>query len=129
MINSWTVYWISILDKLTIVLHMSTFIFLILTGVSIVFLLNECAMWDDDMKRCSSRVPMCVKLIPAIFLSILVTLLILVPDTKQMCAVIIIPKIVNNEKLQNAGDKFYNLAMDWMEELSPKKKEVNDEKK
>ena len=128
MINSWTVYWISILDKLTVVLHLSTFIFLILSGISIVFLLNEGAIWDDDMKRCSSRIPMCVKLIPIIFLPILVTLLVLVPDTKQMCAVIIIPKIVNNEKLQDVGDKFYNLAMDWMEELSPAKEKQNEKK-
>lgn len=53
---------------------------------------------------------------------ILVILNILVPDTKQMCAVIIIPKIVNNEKIHDIGDKFYNLAIEWMEELSPAKK-------
>ena len=40
-----------------------------------------------------------------------------------MVRFIIIPKIVNNEKIQDVGDKFYKLAIDWMEELSPTKKE------
>lgn len=129
MIDSWTVYWISRLDSITVVLHLFAFIFAIFAMLSIVFLLNEYAIWDSNMKECSSRIPKIVKLLPIIFLPIFVTLVALTPNTKDMCAVIIIPKIVNNEKLQDVGDKFYNLAIDWMEELSPKRKEVKNEKK
>lgn len=129
MINSWIVYWISRLDYISCVLHIFAFIFAIIAMLSIVFILNEYAIWDDNMEKCSSRIPKSVKLLPIILSLIFIVLAVLIPNTKDMCAVIIIPKIVNNEKLQDVGDKFYNLAMDWMEELSPKKKEVENEKK
>ena len=96
--------------------------------LSIVFLLNEYAIWDDNMEKTSSRIPRSIKLLPIILSLIFIVLAVLIPNTKDMCAVIIIPKIVNNEKLQDVGDKFYNLAMDWMEELSPTKEKQNEKK-
>jgi hypothetical protein len=44
-----------------------------------------------------------------------------IPTTKQAAAIIIVPKIVNNEKVQMVGNQLYDLAVDWMEELRPKK--------
>jgi hypothetical protein len=41
------------------------------------------------------------------------------PTTKEMAAIYVIPKVVNNEKLHDAGDKLYNLAVEWMETLRP----------
>jgi hypothetical protein len=32
----------------------------------------------------------------------------------------VVPKIVNSEKLQTAGNKLYELAVEWMEQLKPK---------
>lgn len=46
-----------------------------------------------------------------------------VPTTKQAAAIIIVPKIVNNEKVQMVGNQLYDLAVDWMRELRPPKKE------
>lgn len=43
------------------------------------------------------------------------------PSTKRMAAIIVVPKIVNNEKVQNVGNKLYDLAVEWMDELKPKK--------
>ena len=128
MINLWTVYWISRLDSITGVLYLFAFIFGIFAMLSIVFLLNEYAIWDDNMEKTSSRIPRSIKLLPIILSLIFIVLAVLIPNTKDMCAVIIIPKIVNNEKLQDVGDKFYNLAMDWMEELSPTKEKQNEKK-
>jgi len=42
-----------------------------------------------------------------------------VPTTKEMAAIYVIPKVVNNEHLRDAGDKLYNLAVEWMETLRP----------
>lgn len=44
-----------------------------------------------------------------------------VPTTKQAAAIMIVPKIVNNEKVQMVGNQLYDLAVEWMEELRPKK--------
>lgn len=46
----------------------------------------------------------------------------LIPSTKQMAAILIVPKIANSEKVQTIGNKVYDLATAWMEELKPSKK-------
>lgn len=47
---------------------------------------------------------------------------IFLPSTKQMAAIMIVPKIANSEKVQTVGNKVYDLAVEWMEELKPNKK-------
>lgn len=46
-----------------------------------------------------------------------------VPTTKQAAAIVIVPKIVNNEKVQMVGNQLYDLAVEWMRELRLPKKE------
>ena len=53
--------------------------------------------------------------------SLITVLFILTPTTKEACAMYVVPKIINNEKVQNIGQEFYDLALDWMKELHPKK--------
>ena len=48
---------------------------------------------------------------------------ILTPSTKEICATLLIPAIVNNEKVQGLGEEFYDLAKEWMQELKPTKGE------
>lgn len=47
----------------------------------------------------------------------------LTPTTREMAAIIIVPKIANNEKVQDCGNRLYELAIEWMEELKPNKKD------
>lgn len=42
-----------------------------------------------------------------------------IPTTKEMAAILIIPKIVNNEKVQGLPDKVMGLADAWIEDLKP----------
>jgi magnesium-transporting ATPase (P-type) len=44
-----------------------------------------------------------------------------IPTTKQMAAIIVVPKIVNNEQVQQMPDKVLNLGLEWLEELKPNK--------
>jgi hypothetical protein len=48
---------------------------------------------------------------------------IFTPSTKQMAAILIIPKIANSEKVEKIGNGLYDLAIEWMNELNPSKKE------
>lgn len=47
-----------------------------------------------------------------------------IPSTKQMAAIMIVPKIANSEKVQTIGNKVYDLAVEWMEELKPDNKKA-----
>lgn len=53
-----------------------------------------------------------------------VTALTFLPSTKQMAAIVVIPKIANSEGLNKLGENIIDLANEWMEELKPVKKEV-----
>jgi hypothetical protein len=53
---------------------------------------------------------------------LLVMVMTFIPASKQMAAVMIVPKIANSEKVQTIGNKVYDLAVEWMEELKPNKK-------
>ena len=64
----------------------------------------------------------------ASFVLVLVTIVgilgrIFIPTTKTVAAMYIIPAVANNEKVQDCGDRLYDLAIEWMEELRPKKEE------
>ena len=50
------------------------------------------------------------------------------PSTKQMAAIILVPKIANNEKVQTVGNKLYDLAVEWMDELRPNRDGSKEEK-
>lgn len=45
----------------------------------------------------------------------------LVPSTAQMAAIVVVPRIVNNEQVQTAGSRLYDLAAEWLDELGPRK--------
>lgn len=50
-----------------------------------------------------------------------------VPSTKQMAAIIVIPRIANSETVSELGDlgkDLVGLAKEWVEELRPTKKET-----
>lgn len=47
------------------------------------------------------------------------------PTTKEMAAIMIVPRIANSEKVQFCGNKMYDLAVEWMEALKPEKVRSN----
>ena len=44
-----------------------------------------------------------------------------VPDTKEMCAIKVVPMIVNDPNVQDLPNKVVDIANDWLDELKPKK--------
>lgn len=46
------------------------------------------------------------------------------PTTKEMAAIIVVPRIANSESIQQLGDGIVNIAQEWMKELAPKKGEA-----
>lgn len=58
-----------------------------------------------------------VRLLATMFALIFVN--VLVPNMKEMAAILIIPKVANAEPVQEFGVEFVHLAKDWMNELRP----------
>lgn len=94
---------------------------LAITVISGFFLVVSLAYMADTDDR-DPELTDVVKWLMVTFLTAL-AMVILVPTTKQMAAIIVVPKIVNSERVQGAGEKLYDLAAEWMDELHPKKKE------
>lgn len=42
------------------------------------------------------------------------------PSTKEMCAILVIPKLANNQEIQGLGTDVVGLARAWLYELKPK---------
>lgn len=60
----------------------------------------------------------CVALTMSVVCSVLDAL---IPTTREMAAIVMVPAIANNEKVQTVGNKLYDLAAEWLDELRPKK--------
>lgn len=111
------IYWITRLNGINFflgtILTFATIAFVVFIICLILSKLNG----DDDEK---STFHFCFVISTAIFL-LSAILFVFTPTTKEACAMYVVPKIVNNEKVQNIGQEFYDLALDWMKELHPKK--------
>lgn len=113
-------YWLTRLTPLGMALG----VFSIFSFVATVFLLIVGIHMEDDIFEVGTRA-IALKLRRASFcLGIVATLLViancLLPTTREMAAILIVPRIANSEKVQKAGDKLYDLAVDWMEEMKQK---------
>jgi len=105
MITESQIYWITRMD------YIQTALFVlggITTGLAVVgFIISAiCCMLnvisgDSEAKRMMS----------ACF----------VPSTKELCAIKVIPKIVNNEEVQELPNRVVELAGEWLENLKPEK--------
>ena len=110
------IYWITRLDGI------KTFLgtICVFSAIALIIFIITCiltASYKDNEHRIQVKG---LKISLFIFLSTALSV-IFTPDTKQTCAMYVIPKIINNEKIQEAGKEFYDLALDWMKEMHPRK--------
>lgn len=68
--------------------------------------------------------PVCIVLSALIILG--ATISVLIPTTKEMAAIVVIPKVANSQPVQDIGQGIVDLAKDWMIELAPKKVKGSD---
>lgn len=81
---------------------------------------------DKVWRRVKNALLLCI---PMLFLVVVLQLTIaFVPSTKQMAAIIVVPKLANSEKVQTVGNRLYDLAVEWMDELRPGKPAEREQK-
>ena len=83
-------------------------------------LMQEPGSFKDETRRIGRKL---VKASPfvAALAGVLLIANCLLPTTKEMAAILIIPRVANSEKVQTVGNHLYDLACEWMEELRPAK--------
>lgn len=137
MISGWTVYFIMILDSVVNFWVTMCVLSGIYTCVSlIIHIAVRCEeeqgnVDKKDVKRCDAYSFSIRKWAIPLFL-IFCFLAVTTPNTKQMCTIVVVPKIVNtvagNEQIQKLPENIVGLANDWIKSLSPVTTEKKDEK-
>lgn len=111
-------YWITRLNAINYALG-------ILTGIcvvgSVVFIIATVINLADKHEVLVCFCKCCLKRIITVLVIALLGLIFL-PNLKEMCAILVVPAIANNEKVQSIGEEFYDAAKEWLKELNPTKK-------
>lgn len=111
MITTTQMYWVVTLNSIVI----GSFI---LTVVFFGMMLFSIGMRKDDIIGTWAPVT------SAVLALLCLAVNVFTPTTKQMAAILIIPRIANSEKVQQTGNKLYELAVEWMDELKPSKEKA-----
>ena len=112
-------YWITRMDSFNCVLGLLTFV---LSLASIFFLVGYIVSSIEGQEELFNIMKRWFFACGGV-LTIVVTAFILTPTTKEMCTIIVVPAIANNEKVQNLGNEIYDLAVEWLKEIKPGKEE------
>lgn len=110
------IYWITRLDQFNALTGFASLISFVTAVVFMVIMIVQADASNDKSYHIALRGFKISLSVLAIFSLIH----IFIPTTKEACAMYVVPKIVNNEKVQNVSKEFYDLALDWMKELHPK---------
>lgn len=110
------IYWITRLDQFNALTGCASLFIFIIAIVLMIAVFVEAESGNDKNYRIVLKGFKISLFVLAIF-SLIHTF---IPATKEACAMYVIPKIVNNEKVENISKEFYDLALDWMKELHPK---------
>ena len=106
-----TIYWIGICDSIGIgftIIGVVCVIFALITGAAF--------LGSELYKGLYIITPIFL-----LFALLSIVAAIFVPSSKTAAAMYVVPAIVNNEKIQAVGNGIYDLAVEWMKELKPKK--------
>lgn len=110
--SSWTIYWVTRLDTL----HKVSIAVMVLSFI--ILLVSMCGLDAKDADEAKFARYLVRR--SGVALVALGLLLAFTPTTKEMCAIIAIPAIVNSTDAQEISSEVVDLARDWLKELKPK---------
>ena len=122
MITSAQMYWLTRLDGICAMFAVVLAIAILLTIALLVIGLLVSITCEELLEYLRNIAkPIVGIILPIVAISTLCVTFI--PSTREMAAIMIVPKIANNEKVCDVGNRLYDLAVEWMDELRPGKKE------
>jgi len=123
--NAWIIY---LLLKLDTIIEVAEF-FIIIAGVCcvvsvVVRIVSIMDSWSKTFINAYGNIYKKIAIPSAVVFILVGFLYIATPTTKQMCAIYLIPKIANNEKIQNIGDKSLTIVEkkfeEWVDDITKK---------
>ena len=120
--SNWTIYWLTRLDVINAICTVSG----VLLGIGSLSLIIFCIIsasnsYDKDEYKMCLRIRKWV--FPLTFICIAIA--VFVPSSKEFAAIYLIPKIVNNEQVQQIPDKglsLLNSKLDqWLDDIRKEK--------
>lgn len=138
--TSFDIYWLSKLDDIRNMLDGGTLITVCRSLAGISFLLGSIMAilsivgigeFEDRLLKSIVKVRnVCIGIVSACLLVavLLEVIVAFIPSTRQMAAIIVLPKIANSETVSELGDlgkDLVSMAKEWVEELRPSGKSKN----
>lgn len=116
-VTEFEMYWLTRLDGIKFILQLIGAV-CVAFSVILIFVFGTI---NDDNNNSSKNPKMIKRMLLLVFASsILYCSAVFVPTTKEMCAIKLVPVIINNEVVQELPNKVVNLANDWIDELRSK---------
>ena len=141
-ITPWFIYWFTRLDHILMFLSGLSYIGIAIVIVSLIvsvvtFIIvqsftcnsNETNIEDEKVVLHVNKISKNTLIIAFIVTTLINITTAFIPNTKEMAAIYVVPKILNNEKVQNVGAEFIELAIAWLKELQPSNIKSKEESK
>ena len=119
-------YWLTRLDSIRGVLCWVIFIMFATAFAHFIFAIIEGgeAEFSSEVNH-AERMVRTVLIRSALFVAMAIATMFaraMLPTTKEMAAIVVVPKIANSQSVQEIGGEIVTLAKEWLTELHPKKK-------
>lgn len=121
MITPFQLYLLTRLDAICSIVDVLGCMSIIVVSILIGFYIGGIIEGEEELTLLGvfKNIPKCLRTPLLIGTLLVIVAKGCIPSTKEMAAIIIVPKIVNSEKGQGLNTKIYDLAVEWMEELRP----------
>ena len=127
--SAWTIYFLVMLDSICMLWTVFTIVSLLAFVINLIVMVN-CFENNNYVEK------WCTKFTTKNWYRFLIAFLFfitcatLTPTTKQMCAIYVIPKIANNERLRDIGDKSMTLVEkkfeEWVNDITEHGKKLTE---
>ena len=123
MITPSTIYWITRFDDIRTGLGASAVVAVVLAALVMVLFISvvENVSRDNEVRLMKLAFSFAAAL--ALLACVIWGVRTFVPTTRDAAAMAVLPALANSEKVQTVGNAVYDLAVEWLEELKPAKKE------
>ncbi len=119
MITPMQLYWMTRLDAINSFLTVCAIAFAI-SAIVIMLFIPPMFIEGDSASKSIGRALCKWLALPVVLVFLLSAVNSFIPTTKEMAAIVVIPRVANSESVQQLGKGIVDLANQWLVELAPK---------